>query len=183
VYPPDSAADSFSFVTSSSVASVDFWDLEQSGVTLDGNINWTIYGSVYDSTQSTDVPSSPLAQGTTTYGHTSTGQSVTISGTTYNEYADNFTLNSPFSAAASTKYWLGLNLSWPANSPNAMYWEGSDIVGNNGVYDPVFVWKADSTGYAFKLFAPPAGTPEPFTIGLGMVGVGLAVRRRMKAKG
>ena len=29
---------------------------------------------------------------------------------------------------------------------------------------------------------PPAGTPEPFTIALGIAGVGLAIRRRMKAK-
>ena len=28
----------------------------------------------------------------------------------------------------------------------------------------------------------PSGTPEPFTMGLGIAGIGLAVRRRMKAK-
>ncbi|MHB8637168.1 MAG: hypothetical protein ACYC96_11930 [Fimbriimonadaceae bacterium] len=31
-------------------------------------------------------------------------------------------------------------------------------------------------------FAPPAGTPEPITLGLGVVGVGTFLRRRMKSK-
>jgi hypothetical protein len=171
---PNSVADSFVLGSNMTVGAVQFWDLENTPVTLDGTINWTIYSDSGGS-----GPGFSLDNGTTTYTHTATG--LTGDGGTLAEYVDNFNLNTPFVATAGTTYWLSLGLDMPGNSQNSVFWEWSNN-SNFGYVDPVQTWKKTSSAYSFQLFAPPAPTPEPITVGLGVVGLGLAVRRRMQSK-
>lgn len=62
-------------------------------------------------------------------------------------------------------------------------YSSNDTLGNGffGVTDPQQVVWANGANFGVHIDGTTA-TPEPFTMGLGLAGIGLAVRRRMKAK-
>ena len=92
-------------------------------------------------------------------------------------------LVSPISVAASgvtltagSYYWLeasGTHVEWDFNSIGA----NNPMLENGSLYNIGFLYDA-----AYSVQLTPAATPEPFTVGLGIAGVALAIRRRITAR-
>ena len=104
-----------------------------------------------------------------------TGEHV-LAGSDGPEYRYTIDLETPFTAAAETKYWLEfIQLGDPDSD---FVWESSHVLsaldnaaGNNAVH-PNWAYTAPGNGFAFQLL-----TPEPGTVGLVLFGLVFSRRR------
>jgi hypothetical protein len=165
-------ADSFTLGAAEDVTDVRFWEA-QTETLMSTNVQWWIYQGNSGSPAAT-----ALATGTAAFTQLDTTKKNPTNAGGGEIYQDDFSIGS-LMLSGGTTYWLALKID---PTPNQVIWEASSGGTSLSEINTGTGWTSTGDRNAFQLFAPPASTPEPLTIGLSLAGIGLAVRRRMKAK-
>ena len=159
--------------SSDTLGSVKFWGIEVPGA-WDGTIEWWVFND------SGGTPGSTVASGTgVNITHTATG--ITGLFGFLDEYVYTFDLNAPVALNGGTTYWLGLHASADYTG-DGVYWETTSAgFGSTGIESQGGTqnnWFNNGVQHAFELYST---VPEPGTfvaIGMGLVGLTIARRRK-----
>ncbi|MFM8175898.1 MAG: PEP-CTERM sorting domain-containing protein, partial [Pirellulaceae bacterium] len=177
--------------TLSSATSVAGGAIYIAGVTALGGVgNWDgVFGYSLFADSGSNSPGTQLTSGLATKTTTNVGPNNWPAGG--DVYRIDFNFVTPFSAAAATKYWLGVHLSADYIRDH-IFWVHTDNTGLNGTrgyrsQNGLFNnWTLTGYENAFYLNGTPAGgpVPEPTSLaifGLGAVGAAYRARRKLVA--
>ena len=152
--------------------------LELSSLDYLNSIFWEIRGN------NSGVPGNTLVASGTVAPTRATAGTVSLGGTNFNQFQNDFTVN--VNNLASGFYWLTLhNGGINATTFTDFYWSAADTnttayLGQEMGLNPLTSWTTNEQELAFQIYGTSVSTPEPATFGLAgfaLVLVGLTRKR------
>ncbi|MBW4486753.1 MAG: PEP-CTERM sorting domain-containing protein [Trichocoleus desertorum ATA4-8-CV12] len=179
--------DDFILSTAQSLTAVQFWTLERSsGKNWDGNLSYFLFND------NGGLPANtPFVSGNgvniVKQATGNTNNPFDDYGFNLQEYKYSFNLQNSISLSASTKYWLGLHLSFDFDR-DEIHWEstsaGFGSTGKESFQGTFDNWEDNGINHAFNLNGTSEKVPEPSSIlgflALGTLGAGSLKRKQQQ---